>query len=429
MTNEVQESVADLVIVGGGMVGVALACAVSSSGLRILILEQQSRAPDALISGLDELQAAGHDSRVSALTCASQQFLNHVGAWPLMQQQRVSAYTDMEVWDGSGTGEIRFSAAELHEPCLGHIVENRVTLAALYQRMLEQASIQFLPGAELTSVSAPDAAGTRLLTLRSGEVIRAPLLVGADGALSKVRQLTGMAATEWDYGHHALVTSVYSELPHRATCRQRFTEDGPLALLPLDDPHWSSLVWSTSPDHASQLMTLSDEEFCLALERAFDARLGRFSQPERRYVFPLRQRHAHRYVAPGLALIGDAAHTIHPLAGQGVNLGFLDAAALAEVLLAAHAAGESLASERVLRRYQRMRRSDNLLMSAGMEGFRRLFAEQPPLVRLVRSLGMNLADRCGPIKQHLIHRAMGLSQDVPSLAKRSYPADKSAMGN
>ncbi len=429
MANEGQGRDVDLVIVGGGMVGVALACALSPSGLRILILEQQSRSAKAFISDLPAQQALGHDSRVSALTCASQQFLKHVGAWSLMQQQRVSAYTDMEVWDGTGTGEIRFSAAELHEPCLGHIVENRVTLAALYQKMLEQAAIEFLPGAELASVSPPDAEGARVLMLKSGELIRAPLLVGADGALSKVRQLTGVAATEWDYGHHALVTSVYSERPHRATCRQRFTEDGPLALLPLSDPHWSSLVWSTSPEHAGQLMALSDDDFCVALERAFDARLGHFSQPEKRFVFPLRQRHAHRYVAPGLALIGDAAHTIHPLAGQGVNLGFLDAAALAEVLLSAHAAGESLASERVLRRYQRMRRSDNLLMSAGMEGFRRLFADQPPLIRLVRSLGMNLADKCGPVKQHLVHRAMGLSRDVPSLARRRQRQDKSAMGN
>ncbi len=410
----------DLVIVGGGMVGVALACALAPAGLRIRILESRAETPDSLIEALPALSAAGYDARVSALTCASQQLLTHVGAWPYMSAERVSPYTDMEVWDGRGRGHIHFGADELHEPCLGHIVENRVTLAALYRVMRSHDNITFSSAVEVLGVTPPDAADMRVLNLASGEQLRTPLLVAADGAHSRIRQLTGMGATEWDYGHHAIVTTIRSERPHQHSCWQRFTEDGPLALLPLaaPTPHTLSIVWSTSPEHARTLMELDEHAFCAALAESIEYRLGRIEWCDQRFLFPLRQRHAQHYVQAGLALVGDAAHTIHPLAGQGVNLGLLDAAALAEVLLDAHQRGESLGNERVLRRFQRLRRADNLETAAVMEGFRRLFDDLPAPLRLLRSSGMNLMDRLAPVKQHLMLMAMGLRGEVPRLARR-----------
>jgi len=417
---EVSFDRSDVVIVGGGMVGVALACALAPTGLSIRILESREDSPQSLIDALPELTAQGFDPRVSALTCASRQFLTHLGAWPRMEEVRVCAYTDMSVWDGGGSGAIQFSADELHEPCLGHIVENRVTLAALYAVMPATGNIRFDAGAKIESVSPPDAQGVRTIRLADGHSLSTALLVGADGAHSRIRALTGMGSTEWDYGHHAIVTTIETEQPHRHTCWQRFTEDGPLALLPLADPSERrlSIVWSTSPDHARELMALDDAAFCAELGHAFEYRLGGVLGCDRRYLHPLRQRHAQRYVQAGLALVGDAAHTIHPLAGQGVNLGLLDAAALAEVLLDARARGEAPGDERVLRRYQRMRRADNLQTAAAMEGFRRLFDDLPAPVRLLRSTGMSLVNRMAPVKQHLMLMAMGLRGEVPRLARR-----------
>lgn len=416
----------DLTIVGGGMVGVALACALAPVGLRICILESRQDAPQSLIDALPALTQAGFDPRVSALTCASQQFLTHLGAWPQIVATRACAYTDMRVWDGRGRGEIGFSARDLHEPCLGHIVENRVTLAALYSVLLGRENIRFINGAQIDSISPPDEQGGRVLRLADGQTLQTGLLVGADGAHSRVRALTGMGATEWDYGHHAIVTTVTTEQPHQYTCWQRFTEDGPLALLPLPEPdgHTLSIVWSTSPGHARELMALNDEAFCAALGSAFEHRLSAVLSADPRHLHPLRQRHAQRYVQAGLALVGDAAHTIHPLAGQGVNLGLLDAAALAEVVQDAVARGEAAGAEAVLRRYQRLRRANNLQTAAAMEGFRRLFDDLPAPLRLLRSSGMNLLNRLAPVKQHLVLMAMGLRGDLPRLARRPLAADK-----
>jgi len=416
-----QSCMSNVVISGAGMVGTALACALAPSGVKIQLLEQRAGS---LQQWLDEVDTAltpdRHDARVSALNLASVQLLTSLSAWAGVQSRRAAAYTDMEVWDGEGSGRIHFSADALHENCLGYIVENSVILAALHEQLSRYDNVELISGVSLRQLSAPDADGHRELLLSDGRRIEAGLLVGADGAESLTRRLAGIGATEWDYGHHAIVTTVRTEQPHADTCWQRFTEDGPLALLPLaaEDDRTLSIVWSTSPEHAASLMALDESDFCAALGRAFEYRLGRIEGCDRRRSIALRQRHAHRYVEAGLALIGDAAHTIHPLAGQGVNLGFMDAAALAEVLLAAMMRGESWTDEAVLRRFQRQRRSANLTMAATMEGFRRLFAPQPPVVRLLRSCGMNLTDRLEPVKQHLVLQAMGLSGERPALARR-----------
>ena len=402
---------ADLLIVGAGMVGSALALALQGSGLQVLLLDGSPMS----VKPFDP--QAAFEPRVSALSTASQRILDRLGVWDGITTRRASPYTDMHVWDGSGTGQIHFSATSLHADTLGHIVENRVVQDALLDR-LHDCDLGLLANARLEQMRR--SGDDWLLTLADGRTLRAPLVIAADGANSAVRRLTGVATREWDYLHHAIVTSVRSARPHRMTAWQRFTDNGPLAFLPLerDGQHdWCSIVWSTTPEEAQRLMALDDTEFCNELERAFEGQLGPVLSADPRLCVPLRQRHAKRYVAEGLALIGDAAHTIHPLAGQGVNLGFLDAAVLAEVLLHAAGRGERLADVKVLSRYERRRMPHNLALMAAMEGFERLFQADPLPVRWLRNTGLKLVDRLPEAKALFVREALGLIGDLPDLAK------------
>lgn len=402
---------ADLIIVGAGMVGSALALALKDSGLNILLLDGGSMAVRPFIG------EAPFEPRVSALSMASQRLLERLQVWPGVQARRASLYAQMQVWDGSGTGSIHFSAASVHAESLGHIVENRVVQDALLEALFD-SEVGLLPNARLEQLRRDG--DDWLLQLVDGRQLRTPLLVAADGANSSVRQMAGCATREWDYLHHAIVTSVRCADAHQATAWQRFTDDGPLAFLPLrrgEDEHWCSIVWSTVPEEARRLMALDDQAFRQALGKAFEWRLGEILEVDPRLCIPLRQRHAKRYIQPGLALIGDAAHTIHPLAGQGVNLGFLDAATLAEVLLHALRRGEPLASEKTLSRFERRRMPHNLAMMAAMEGFQRLFQADPLSVRWLRNSGLNLVDGLAEAKALFVRQALGLSGDLPELAR------------
>ncbi|MDG9923240.1 MULTISPECIES: 2-octaprenyl-3-methyl-6-methoxy-1,4-benzoquinol hydroxylase [unclassified Pseudomonas] len=401
---------ADLIIVGAGMVGSALALALEHSGLEILVVDGGPLS-------VKPFDASGaFEPRVSALSAASQRILQRLGVWQGIAARRASPYRDMQVWDGSGTGSVHFSAASVHAEVLGHIVENRVVQDALLER-LHDSQIGLLGNARLEQLLR--SGDGWLLTLADGRELRAPLLVAADGANSAVRRLAGCATREWNYLHHAIVTSVRCERPHRLTAWQRFTDDGPLAFLPLNrqgDEHWCSIVWSTVPAEAERLMALDDEVFRHELGKAFEWRLGPVTAVDPRVCIPLRQRHAKRYVESGLALIGDAAHSIHPLAGQGVNLGFLDAAVLAEVLQHALQRGEQPNDVRVLSRYERRRMPHNLAMMAAMEGFERLFQADPLPIRLLRNSGLNWVDELPDAKALFVRRALGLVGDLPELA-------------
>lgn len=402
---------ADLIIVGAGMVGSTLALALQARGLEILLLDGGPLSVKPFDNG------APFEPRVSALSIASQRVLERLGVWQGIVARRSSPYGEMRVWDGCGTGQIHFSAASVHAETLGHIVENRVVQDALLER-LHDSPVGLLAGARLEQLRR--SGDDWLLSLNDGRQLRAPLLIAADGANSAVRRLAGCATREWDYLHHAIVTSVRCSEPHRATAWQRFTDDGPLAFLPLvsaPDEHWCSIVWSAVPAEVERLMALADEEFCRELGKAFEQRLGSVLHADRRLCIPLRQRHAKRYVEEGLALIGDAAHSIHPLAGQGVNLGFLDAAVLAEVLLHALARGERLADVRVLSRYERRRMPHNLAMMAAMEGFERLFQADPLPLRWLRNAGLNWVDELPEAKALFVRQALGLSGDLPELAR------------
>ncbi len=402
---------ADLLIVGAGMVGSALALALQGSGLEVLLIDGSPLS----VKPFDP--QAPFEPRVSALSAASQRILERLGAWDGIAHRRASPYNQMHVWDGSGTGQIHFSAASVHAEVLGHIVENRVVQDALLER-LHACDLGLLANARLEQMRR--SGDDWLLTLADGRTLRAPLVIAADGAHSAVRRLTGCATREWDYLHHAIVTSVRSSKAHQMTAWQRFTDTGPLAFLPLTrdgQQDWCSIVWSTTPSEAERLMTLDEEAFCRELERAFEGRLGTVLSADGRLCVPLRQRHAKRYVAEGLALIGDAAHTIHPLAGQGVNLGFLDAAVLAEVLLNAASRGERLADVKVLSRFERRRMPHNLALMSAMEGFERLFqADQLPL-RWLRNTGLKMVEQMPEAKALFVRQALGLSGDLPELAK------------
>lgn len=322
----------DAIIVGAGIAGSALACALGGSSLRVAIIEA---APLPLEWPEQDDTINGFDGRVSALTLSSQNFLRNLSVWSEIVQRRVSPYNKMQVWDGEGTGSICFLAEEINQPALGHIVENRITIAALVKQFSQYANVQSIAPAKLEQIFETEHG--RELILEDGRVLQAPLIVAADGANSFVRHQAGFETREWDYHHHAIVATVQVTKPHHQTARQRFLPQGPLAFLPLNsgtgEQHLCSIVWSATPQYAKNLMELSDDEFAVALAQAFEYELGDVQKLSRRTCFPLRQRHATDYVKPGIALIADAAHTIHPLAGQGINLGLMDVKVLAEELL------------------------------------------------------------------------------------------------
>ena len=399
----------DVVIVGAGIVGTALACGLADSALRIAIIEQRQPDSDWPQHSQD---VSGFGSRVSALTHASQQWLEELSVWPAIAGQRVCAYRQMQVWDADGTGSIAFCADEIQQPQLGHIVENRLINIALTRRLQQHQQAGRISGFvpdKIASIRQHNNSHT-LLQLDSGVSIETALLVAADGALSPLRERCGFAMREWDYGHHAIVATVKTALSHQHTAWQRFMSEGPLAFLPLggeDDRH-CSIVWSVLPELAEQLIALSDQDFAEALTKAFEYRLGAVEAVGERACFPLRQRHAINYSQSGVVLVGDAAHTIHPLAGQGLNLGLMDARVLAEELLRARRRELGAGDRAILQRYQRRRKAANLTMMAGMEGFKRLF-ETPELpLRWLRNAGMSWVSGQGVLKQQLMRQAMGL---------------------
>lgn len=408
----------DVAIVGSGLAGSALACALGGLGLRIALIEAQ---PLSLQWPAAADDVDGFDPRVSALTESSRAWLEQLGAWPLVATRRVSPYREMEVWDGEGTGAIHFHAEEVNQPTLGHIVENGLLQTALLHALQNKRDVQVLSPVRVSGFERRDGGVVIQFEderLEEQRELFCHLLIGADGANSRVREWAGLRVREWDYGHTAIVATVATEHPHGACARQIFRREGPLALLPLrtSSPgnaggeqlreRFCSIVWSTSPEEAETLLALDDAAFATALGNAFEHRLGAITATSKRFSFPLRARHAVDYVAANIALIGDAAHTIHPLAGQGINLGFLDAQALAEEIQRAVTRGLGPADEHALARYQRRRKGDNWAVLGAMEGFKRLFGTTALLPRLLRNTGMNAFDRIAPVKRLLIRQAM-----------------------
>lgn len=397
----------DVIVAGGGCVGATFACAAASGGLRVALIE--NREPE---TGWPEDSV---DLRVFAITRASQCIFRSLGIWDDIESGGVSPFREMQVWDTGGGGEIHFDCADIGQPVLGHIIEQRVIQAALQRKLAAlHVSVEKVNATVDDFFAEQD--GTIEVQLSGGDTLYARLLVGADGADSHIRNRAGIAVEKQDYGQQAIVAVVSTEESHQETAWQRFLPDGPLAFLPLRDGR-SSIVWSTDTDHATELLTMDDVQFCDALGEAFAYRLGLVTHVGERASFPLQRLHAATYLGERVALVGDAAHVIHPLAGQGVNLGLLDAAVLAEVVADAQGAARDPGSTRVLRRYERWRRGDNERMLRSMDGFKRLFGSSLPPVQWLRGTGLNLVDRLGPVKGMFSRYAMGLVGDLPKTAQ------------
>jgi len=396
----------DVVVVGGGMVGAVFALACGEAGLRVAIIESQLP----VVEPGDQ-----YDLRVSAITLASRAIFDNLGVWQDIARRRVSALQEMYVWDAGSSGTVHFDAAELGEAELGYIVENRVIVEATRMRIAQQANITLLCPADLAGIEVGETGA--LATLTNGSVLKALLVVGADGTESCVRKCAGIKTHGWSYDQIAIVATVRTDGNHNHAARQIFLPTGPLAFLPLCDPNLSSIVWSCDTQRARALLDLDHDAFRQALQMNFGDTLGEIVSVSVRASFQLGLGHAERYVDARLALIGDAAHRVHPLAGQGVNLGLLDAATLAEVVSGARSAGRDIGALRVLRRYERWRRGSNLTMLAVTDAFKRGFGTSHWAIRRLRNIGLAAADSLGPVKRLIMQRAVGLVGDLPRLAR------------
>jgi 2-octaprenylphenol hydroxylase len=391
----------DVLVIGGGMVGASFACALGDSRLRVGVIDSRAPAPAAQ----DDL-----DARVSAITLAARNVFQNLGVWQSLE--RVSPVEAMHVWEADG--EVRFDAAEIGEACLAYIVDNAALQQALLARIQSCTNIQCMWPARIERIEFDESQAS--VTLADGRRFGARLLVGADGAESSARAAAGIGTRRADMHQKGIVATIRTERPHGQVARQRFLPTGPLALLPLVQSNASSIVWSADDARADVLMELSDAAFVEALHAAVGDVLGSVLSVGKRQAFPLALAQAERYTGPRLALIGDAAHVVHPLAGQGVNLGFLDAAALADVVLGA-GPSRDIGAHAGLRRYERARKGENLGMIAVTGGFKYLFGNDLSWARRLRNAGLNLANAVPPAKRLLMRRAAGLSGDVPSLAR------------
>lgn len=399
----------DVIVVGAGMVGTALTALLAQAGMHVALVEARHEP-----QRWEAVNKALPTPRVSALTPVSQRLLTHLDVWPTMAECRVTPYRYMQVWDAEGSGEIKFSADEAGVPVLGHIVENAITQAALNDAVLDHPRVVHFFGCRVQALQT--SATGRWLVLDDARKLHAPLLVAADGARSTLRELADIEITSDDMGQEAVVTTVKCAHVHSSTARQAFTQSGPLAFLPItleDDARYCSIVWSTTPEHALALSHFTPDELGKALGEAFGYRLGEVEVCDRAYRFPLVQRHARQYVLPHFALIGDAAHSIHPLAGQGVNLGLMDAAVLAEEVVSAWKRSAPWGELTTLKRYERRRRLDNSAMLGLMKGFRELFGTQMPLFTLARNLGMSGMNQLSPVKRSVMRQATGERGRLP----------------
>lgn len=389
----------DIVIVGGGLVGSALACALGGSQISVLVVEA-GRADTGVPND--------YDLRVSAITGASRNLFESVGAWEDILSARLGQVREMRVWDQGGKGALHLDAAETGEGCLAYIIENSIIRSALYRRVQGFANVRYQENAVTRLVSMGDEAVELSV---NDQPIRARLVVGADGARSMVRDWAEIPVSGWSFEQTAIVATIGTEQPHEFTAWQRFLATGPLAFLPLDDVHRCSIVWSADTARANELLALDEDAFIEQLGDAFEHRLGELQLCSKRAAFPLSLMQARHCVSHRIALVGDAAHRVHPLAGQGLNLGLADVAALAEVLQGARDVG----AMKHLRRYERWRAGDTGLMVRLMDLFKRLYGSEQPMLKGLRNFGMDLASSNSVMRQLIMAFAAGSGGDVPGL--------------
>jgi len=401
MTSQSKEvTMFDVIVVGGGIVGLSFANELAQSDFSVAVIERNK------LKAISEQP----DCRVSAINRSALKRFVQTGVLKAELAQRVCAFEKMFVWDKTGAGQIQFDSAELGVPELGAIIENNVLQQMLLDNVTEAENISYLCPEEITeinySLTADEKHHNSTVTLSSGKKIKAMLLVGADGVNSKVREVASIQRVKHSYQQQGLVCNVATSENHQNTAWQCFMPSGPLAFLPLYNG-WCSIVWSLDEDAAQQHMALDDEAFKVALAEASEFKLGEIEEVSQRFLFPLTHGHASEYVKPGLALIGDAAHNIHPLAGQGANLGIADAFVLAEVIQTAREADRQWPALHTLSKYQRQRKGANQLMEMSMTGFKELFGYDNAILSEMRNAGLSLVDHLPALKYRIIRQALG----------------------
>lgn len=398
-----------IVILGGGIVGLTMANLLSQAAdLNIILIE--SKAIDF------KWDPASYDIRCSAITRASQNIFKHIGIWQQIVATRVGMYNKMQVWDENTHNTLNFSAIDIAQADLGHIVENRLILRALWDTLHAKHNVTVVFG---TAQKLEQHTGFSRLYVNHS-YIDAQLIIGADGADSWLRNTVNIDVIQQEQKQHALVATIKTQLVHDYTARQCFTRSGAIAFLPLDQTNLSSIVWSAAPDKIAGLMQLTDSEFCKLLAQEFDNRLGELALHGERACFPLRMLHAKSYIASRIALIGDAAHIVHPIAGQGLNLGVMDAAALAEILITQAELRKDIGQQAVLRKYERWRKGNNLAVLILGQVLKTAFASPDSMLRGLCNIGLLGVERLPIVKQVMASFAMGLNSDIPICAKSSY---------
>lgn len=399
----------DVVITGSGVAGATLANLLCRNGIRCIVID----AAKSVASHRSDI-----DPRALSITPASARILSSINIWQKLPEARVGYFRQMQVWDENSAGDIHFDAADICEPVIGYIVEQ-----ALIEQMLNEA-MTFLPDFKRISEGRVESIITNndkvIIQSSNGERINAQLLVAADGSNSPIRRLAGLAYARHDYEQQAVACVVSTALPHERIARQRFLGSGPLAFLPMADQHCSGIVWSTTPDHAQSLLALPDKAFCKKLQLAFESRLGEITSSGPRSAFKLFRAEAAQYTAERLAMVGDAAHSVHPLAGQGANMGLLDVAVLAQLILAAKKNKRSIASRMVLRRYERWRKGENYQMMMILDGLKYLFGQDNSLVRNLRGIGLNTVNSAPWVKNLIMKHAMGREGDLPTVVRQPF---------
>ncbi len=396
----------EIVVVGAGVIGSAMALMLAMGGMECVLIDKDMAAGE---------EAPSKDPRALALTLASQKILRFINAWQPLNPSATGAFKRMHVWDGHGRAEVNFNCDAINQPALGHIVRQTSLTSAIQSAQQSHPSLTMLAGASPVYVSS----GRREITLRlsDGRSITGKLIIAADGVRSQIRELIGIDYDVHRYKQTALASMVNTEIAHGCVARQRFMHSGPIAFLPMFDPHQCAVIWSTTPEQADTLAHLEADAFHRRLEDVFESRLGPVHGSGPRACFPLQRAQARYYCTDRVALIGDAAHCVHPLAGLGANLGLLDAASLFEVLSDARLLQRDLGSRRVLRRYERWRKGENFMVMMILEGFKYVFENQTSPVPEIRNAGMGMFNAISAWKRFIMRRATGLTGDLPDMVR------------